>query len=174
MTNVQFLPYIELEFRLGSLNKTFDTNIGLERYTKIKNALDAYKNWTSTETANITDTFYNSIRHSLNKNTNETLVIQKKKLRHELLKLKNFDVKMSLCQEKPKVLENTHATFQREKTRISYITNNWKIDLTIIDNSKAYECELEFNPHYVKVHSLEFLKKEALRQLQNLISCANI
>ena len=171
-----FLPYIEVEFRLGKKIGKFDTDIGESAYNKLKYTLESYKKWNSVETSQYTDNFYGTIREScFNNNTKN--VIQKKTICIEDFENIPFHIRMNISQEIPSTVPcDTQISFSRNKQRISYITNSWKIDLTKVfcNNFFSYECELEFNIYYVRIHKLDFIKQKGILELKNLLSCANI
>ena len=170
-----YLPYVEIEFRLGKKCGKFDTNIGENAYNKLKYVLNTYKKWNNVETIQYTDNFYDSIRESCFDNTKN--VIQKKKICVEDFQNTPFHIRMSISQEIPATIPRDKLiSFTRNKQRVTYVTNSWKIDLTIIDcnNSFSYECELEFNISYVRAHTLEFIKQQGISELKNLLACANI
>ena len=170
-----YLPYVEVEFRLGKKGYKFDTDIGENTYNKLKSVLDTYAKWNSIEIFQYTDNFYDTVRESCFDNTKN--VIQKKKICIEDFENTSFDIRMNISQEIPSTIpHDKQISFSRNKQRISYITDSWKIDLTKVycNDSYSYECELEFNIHYVRIHTLEFLKKQGISQLTNLLASANI
>lgn len=161
------IPYAELEFRLGTYNKAFNPNINKDVFNKIKCYLD--KNYQS-ENFELKDVFYKDVRCT------DQVCIQKKKIYNEVIDNPKLDIKLSLSQELPIKCPSTKITFERIKKRHTYKMKDWKIDLTIVNSNKlvTYECELEFSSAYIKIHSLEFLRKHAIYLLNKLISCSNI
>ena len=158
------LPNLEIEFRLGKKNgNMFDTNIGEEKFNKIKEALENYQDWEEKEETSVSSYFSNEIRYEIDEITEETSTIKKKKISKNDFILQNecLDVRCSISQEIPQpnfVIEE--VDFVRYKKRISYIRKNLSIDLTIVtgdpedmddESDSSYEVELEIiDPKKIK------------------------
>jgi len=167
------LPHLEFEFRLGKKQKTFNSDIGNERFKKLQNVLLDHKGWNDVKYTETTDNFYGKIR----KTESCDQAITKKKLHNEITKVSSdFDIRLSLSQEIPCEVCNSTVTKCRKKDRISFFHKNWCIDTTRVSEGEntAYEVELEFFEDYVKLHSFEYLKSEGLKQLVHLLACSNI
>ena len=79
------LPNLEAELRLGKKSTSmFDTNIGEEKFMKIKQALDNFEDWENVETSNISSYFLKNIRYNVNDDTDESETIMKKKIKWSL------------------------------------------------------------------------------------------
>jgi hypothetical protein len=172
-SDITLLPHLEIEFRLGVLNKTFDSNIGLKSFNNIKSLLDNSSCWKATNYESYTDIFYNEVRY--NNKTEQSII--KKIIDKSTIKNTPYDIRMSVCQEIPTVCNFTHETLRRNKKRYSYSTEHWSIELTEVfsDSSTSYECELEYiNTNYIRTHSLDFLKKVAVKELNNILLSANV
>lgn len=166
------LPNIEIELRLGKqTQRGFDTDISNKTYEKLKNVLSSYNSWVKVLSTTEEDVFYNDVRC-----TNEKVSIIKKRLHVEDLNLSELDLRVVVNQEIPAQAKTKDITYKRMKYRTKYITRNWTIDLTkcISSTNTTYECELEFDTNYIRIHSLEFLKSEGIRQMKHLLTCANV
>lgn len=152
------LPNLEVELRLGKKNTSmFDTNIGEQKFLKIKQALDNFNDWEKIETSNISSYFLKNIRYNVNDDTDESETIMKKKIKHfdQVLPEQPLDVRFAVAQEIPQPepdLDNVEMDFMRCKSRTSYIRKNLSIDLTIVngqpedmddESDNSYEVELE-------------------------------
>ena len=152
------LPNLEVELRLGKKNTSmFDTNIGEQKFLKIKQALDNFNDWEKVETSNISSYFLKNIRYNVNDDTDESETIMKKKIKHfdQVLPGQPLDVRFAVAQEIPQPepdLDNIEMDFMRCKSRTSYIRKNLSIDLTIVngqpedmddESDNSYEVELE-------------------------------
>jgi hypothetical protein len=172
MDDITLLPNLELEFRLGKIKKNrFDTNIKETSYYKIKALLDKSESC-KVLSSEYVDIFYEDVRYNNITNT----YIQKKSLHKEDLSNNIYDIRISVSQELPATCKKKE-TYRRNKKRDQYIFRNWSIDLTIVtlDNNITYECELEYhNINYIRSHDLMFLKKLAIKELNNILVCSNI
>jgi hypothetical protein len=158
INNFKSLPNLEIELRLGKRNREmFDTNIGEEKFNKIKQALDNFKEWEEVKNINTTSYFSDNYRYDVNEDTEECSTIIKKKIKNfdQILKDQQLDVRLSIAQEIPQEnidIENMTINRVRCKKRVSYIRNNLSIDLTIVtgqpddmdeESDISYEIELE-------------------------------
>lgn len=152
------LPNLEVELRFGKKSTNmFDTNIGEQKFFKIKQALDNFKEWENIETSNISSYFLKDIRYNVNDDTDESETIKKKKIDHFDIMLQDqpLDIRFAIAQEIPQPepdLDNVEMDFMRCKSRTSYIRKNLSIDLTIVtgqpadmddESDKSYEVEVE-------------------------------
>lgn len=158
------LPNLEIEFRLGKKNGTmFDTNLGEEKFNKIREALENYHEWEEKSEKTITSYFYNDYRYEINELTEETSTIKKKKISKKdfILPDECLDVRCSISQEMPQPnFEINEVDCVRCKKRTSYVRKNLSIDLTIVtgepedmddETDSSYEVELEMiNPKDIR------------------------
>ena len=164
--NSKLLPNLEVELRLGKKNRNlFDTNVGHDRFIKIKESLDNYNGWEKVDKTNTSSYFVKDIRYEINEDTDESKTIKKNKISKYDCVLKNepLDVRFSISQEIPQPemdVENVTVEFMRCKERTSYIRKNLSIDLTVVtgtpddpddESDTSYEIEFEIiNPKLVK------------------------
>ena len=162
----KLLPNLEVELRLGKKNRNiFDTNVGRDKFSKIKEALDNYTLWEEVKKTNTSSYYVKDLRYEINEDTDETKTIKKKKLSKYdcVLKNESLDVRFSMSQEIPQPdldVENVTVEYMREKERTSYIRKNLSIDLTIVsgtpvdpddESDTSYEVEFEIvNPTLVQ------------------------
>lgn len=162
----KLLPNLEVELRLGKKNRNmFDTNVGRDKFSKIKEALDNYTLWEEVKQTNTSSYYVKDLRYEINEDTDETKTIKKKKVSKYDCVLKNepLDVRFSMSQEIPQPnldVENVTVEYMREKQRTSYIRKNLSIDLTIVsgtpddpddESDTSYEVEFEIvNPTLVQ------------------------
>jgi len=152
------LPNLEVELRLGKKSTNmFDTNVGEQKFMKIKQALDNFKEWEKVETSNVSSYFLKNIRYNVNEDTDESETIMKKKITHfdQILPDQALDVRFAVAQEIPQPepdFDNVEMDFVRSKCRTSYIRKNISIDLTIVtgqpedmddESDNSYEIEIE-------------------------------
>ena len=75
------LPKLEVELRLGKKNRNlFDTNVGHDRFIKIKESLDNYNGWEKVDKTNTSSYFVKDIRYEINEDTDESKTIKKNKI----------------------------------------------------------------------------------------------
>ena len=162
----KLLPNLEVELRLGKKNRNmFDTNVGRDKFLKIKEALDNYTSWENVKQSNTSSYYVKDLRYEINEDTDETKTIKKKKISKYDCVLKNepLDVRFSMSQEIPQPeldVDNVTVEYMRQKERTSYIRKNLSIDLTIVsgtpddpddESDTSYEVEFEIvNPTLVQ------------------------
>ena len=152
------LPNLEIELRLGKKNRNlFDTNLGEEKFKKIKEALDNFQTWEKVTHSNITSYFHKEYRYDYNEDSDEASTIIKKKLIKTdfVLPDQPLDVRLSIAQEIPQPdfnVEDIEMEYVRNKIRTSYIRKNLSLDLTEVtgnpddmddESDKSYELEME-------------------------------
>jgi hypothetical protein len=151
------LPNIELEGRLGVYDhdeNVFDTNIGDEYYSDIKNLLDSCVEWKEKQTSSTTDYFSDCLRLTTDNNSAQQYCIRKKKLAMFtfLNETGPLDFRISIATEEPVRVDSfskkkKNSLKQREKDRKSYILNDFSYDLTKVvtkeDNTPIEYCEYE-------------------------------
>lgn len=168
--NYVSLPFVEIEVRLGTIvtnenNTYFDNNLDKLHFQQINTALMLEGVWQSIEELSTVEYYYSgnsgnsggkkseSIRLIENKNNNS--VSMKENIISNTIQLKNspFDIRFSINQEFS--LNSYLKSFDknnclvRNKTRKSYISDNFKYDLTYViqtDNNiqkEKYEIEIE-------------------------------
>jgi len=161
------LPFVEIEVRLGTFVTTnstnnstnnssgyFDNNIDKNYFQQIYNSLQL-GTWKSIEETYTEEYYMNSEKKEKIRLINNTSVIMKENIMSNTIQLKNspFDIRFSINQEFS--LNSYIKSFDkkncliRNKTRKSYIADNFKYDLTYviqIDNNikkEKYEIEIE-------------------------------
>jgi hypothetical protein len=154
------LPFVEIEVRLGTFVKNdsnngyFDNNIDKNYFQQIHNSLQL-ATWKSIEETYTEEYYMNSEKKEKIRLINNTSVIMKENIMSNTIQLKNspFDIRFSINQEFS--LNSYIKSFDkknclvRNKTRKSYISDNFKYDLTYviqIDNNikkEKYEIEIE-------------------------------
>ena len=161
------VPFVEIEIRLGTIGKTFDSSIDKKYFEKIKDFLETgdfiilNKNTVEyIKNANL------NTKENTNKKSNLKLItdtnlknftelILKENISTEDFQLNTcpFDIRFSLNQE---LKLNSHKdsfdkkeTMIRNKTRTSFINDNFRYDLTIVNEvingitKTKYEIEIE-------------------------------
>jgi hypothetical protein len=146
--------HIEFEFRLGKINrKTFDTNIGLEKFNKIRDGLLKYKGWESIKKTSDTVYFKDSIRLTIDDETEDQVLVTKNKFFKNDYTHKPLDIRFSIASETPLLDQDSEIEYtdSKQRTRESFIRKNLSIDLTIVtgqvdidsEEDKVYQVEFE-------------------------------
>ena len=151
MSEYLALPFVEIEIRLGTMSKTFDSNVDkkyfrqiMDRLLENKNSFVLVQNKSSTE-------FVNKNLKLINGNS----LIMKENVFNKIssLSFSPFDIKLSVNQEFK--LNSYINSFQkneaivRKKERTSFINPDFRYDLTIVHESvnnvtrEKYEIEIE-------------------------------
>jgi len=147
------LPFVEIEIRLGTINKnSFDSCIDRKYFEQIKKTLE---NGTWKLIENINTVEYISNQEVSLKLINSESIIMKENVITKNIQINNspFDIRYSVNQEF--TLNSYINSFSkinniiRTKSRRSYISDNFKYDLTIVNEKKnninkdKYEIEIE-------------------------------
>lgn len=166
------LPNLEIELRLGKKNGNFfDTNIGEEKFNKIKTALDNFKEWEEVTDTEISSYFLGEKRMDFNEKTEETKTIIKDKFFKfdHVLENQPLDIRLSFAKETPCDDIDSEADFMRHKVRKSYIRKNLSIDLTIVSgDSEDMDDECE-NKYEVELEIIDPSKINSEKTLYNII-----
>jgi len=156
MTNNNFadfllLPFVELEIRFGTISNNFDSSVDKKYFSKVLESLNTSEiPW---KTIELKDT----IEYI---NDNKKLINEKKLMMKENVLKKNFsinnspfDIRLSINQEFS--LNSYISSFSkndsliRKKQRTSFISDNYRYDLTIVNETKnninveKHEVEIE-------------------------------
>jgi ubiquinone/menaquinone biosynthesis C-methylase UbiE len=142
---------IEIEIRFGSFlsNNNFHPGILYHDFCRIKQALynnDKYEvKKTKTEVKN----YRNNIRQIRNIETNEIIWMKKQVLnrQNDIINIRDYNFRISFAQEKiiDKKVINEEPENIRIKDRTSFIAENYRIDMTILETGIT-ELEVEFLP----------------------------
>ena len=148
------LPFVEIEIRLGTLGKTFDSSIDKKYFEKIKDFLDT-GDWESINNKNTIEYCKNNNK-LITENDISFLILKENVLKEDFqINTSPFDIRYSINQEFKFKTENIVNSFDktdsvlRNKTRKSYLNENFRYDLTIVNeisnniNKTKYEIEIE-------------------------------
>jgi hypothetical protein len=137
--------YIEIEFRLGRKNnKNFDTNVGLEIYTKALKALEKYQGWESKIIKN-EQVYYGQrkgLRIVYNEDTEEQTCVTKYPLATlDKSLLGSHDVRIAASTEIPSTYDNERDIFPvtKKRKRVSFIRKGLSIDVSEITSTGEQE-----------------------------------
>ena len=148
------LPFVEIEIRLGTLGKTFDSSIDKKYFEKIKDFLDT-GDWESINNKNTIEYCKNNNK-LITENDISFLILKENVLKEDFqINTSPFDIRYSINQEFKYKTESIVNSFDktdsvlRNKTRKSYLNENFRYDLTIVNeisnniNKTKYEIEIE-------------------------------
>jgi hypothetical protein len=154
MEHYLLLPFVEFEIRLGTLSKKFDTSLDKNYFTKIRDSLNLSKeNFNNIEILSTKEYINNNLKLIIN--NKNTKLIMKENVLTKTFVLNNspFDIRFSVNQEFK--LDSYIDSFSKEtetirkKERTSYISDNYRYDLTVVDETinnitkEKYEIEIE-------------------------------
>jgi hypothetical protein len=153
MSEYLFLPFVEIEIRLGTLSKTFDSNVDKKYFRQIMDSLlENKEQFKEIETKKSTELVNKNL-----KLINGNLLIMKENVLNKIssLSFSPFDIKLSVNQEFKlnsyiNSFHKNEAT-TRKKERTSFINDNFRYDLTIVQETvnnvsrDKYEIEIEIN-----------------------------
>lgn len=168
-----FMPFVEIEIRLGTIlsNKRFDSNVDKKYFDKILSHLESYQNWKEVIVINTSEYINNNTKYIKEDSGHGTImVVQKDNIfKKDISDVHSpFDIRISINQEfnlksQVDVLKNNiSGSDMRIKSRKSFITDNFKYDLTvvteIVNNIKKekYEIEIEM---IINKYTLTFNKQ---------------
>jgi hypothetical protein len=138
---------LEFEVRFGKFdNKRFISNLQINVFYRIKTFLEKSKlkyQFISTK-EDIYGEKENAFKHVFNLETKTESL--SKKSRIDIMDISNYNMRFALSKEEiiKKLPLNLNFSQTRNKIRHSYISTDYRIDLTIVDGK--YECELEAIP----------------------------
>jgi len=153
------LPFAEIEIRLGTITrKNFDSSIDKKYFEKIKESLES-GDWKSIVNKNTIEYIKDNLKLITDvttdyKDTKSELIL-KEKVKTEDFQINSspFDIRYCISQEfKLNSQINTFSkkdTLTRTKTRKSFVNENFKYDLTIVNENNngitktKYETEIE-------------------------------
>ena len=157
LVNHLLLPFVEIEIRLGTLSKSFDSSINKKYFFQIKEDLLLNKNvFKNIENINTVEYINNKLK--LIKGTEDSLIMKENVLTKTFsLNLSPFDIRLSINQEFSlnSYISLKNETFHskdvviRKKERTSFIDLNYRYDLTIVNETinniqrEKYEIEIE-------------------------------
>ena len=143
------LPFVEIEIRLGTLGKTFDSSIDRKYFEKIKERLETGE-WESIINKNTIE-YCKKNNKLITENDNSFLMLKENLLKEDFqINTSPFDIRYSINQEfKITAPFDKEESIIRQKTRKSFINENFRYDLTIVNeisnniNKTKYEIEIE-------------------------------
>jgi 2-polyprenyl-3-methyl-5-hydroxy-6-metoxy-1,4-benzoquinol methylase len=137
----------ELEVRFGKFDNQgkFTSNIDIYTFYKIKNILSENTSYKQEHIITKEEHFTN-VKKITNLNDNSVYYLQKKRI--SKIDITDYNIRIALSNEKiVNKFDELHdnISFTRNKDRYSFIDQNMKIDMTIIDlgDKKEFELELE-------------------------------
>ena len=149
------LPFDEIEIRLGTLGKTFDSSIDKKYFEKIKDFLDT-GDWESINNKSTIEYCKNNNKLITENDDISFLILKENVLKEDFqINTSPFDIRYSINQEFKFSTASIVNSFDktdsilRNKTRKSYLNENFRYDLTIVNeianniNKTKYEIEIE-------------------------------
>ena len=162
--------HVEFEFRLGKRNRgTFDTNIGLEKFTRIREGLIKYNGWESVKKTTDTAYYKDSIRLIIDEDTDAQVQVNKHKLFKHDYSHKPLDVRFSIASEVP--MDGSmeiEYTDSKQRQRESFVRQNLSIDLTIVSGQVDMDSE-EDTVYQVEFEIIDPLKVTNQNIFYNLV-----
>jgi len=167
LNTYKYIPFVEIELRLGTLGKRFDPSVDTEYFNKIFNALNNYNKWVTVEKTIYVDYFFKDTTTQKTYRKSCLLDEYNNVLHYSLLLKENiyskdqsvkscpFDVRLSIKQEisvkdTETLLQLEEEDLVRKKYRHSFIMNDYRYDLTFVSEKnnnitkEKYEIEIEF------------------------------
>ena len=149
MNTYLLLPFVEIEIRLGTMSKNFDSCIDRKYFYQICGTLEQ-GNWNLIENKNTSEYINQNL-----KLINSESIILKENVLTKTLQLKNspFDIRFSVNQEFS--LDSYVNSFSKEnavirnKSRKSFISDHFRYDLTVVSEiingitREKHEIEIE-------------------------------
>jgi len=150
MQEYLLLPFVEIEIRLGTLSKSFDSSVDKKYFNQIKKDLELCKhNFKTIETKNTIENINKNLKLSGNN------LIMKENIINKTFSMdcSPFDIRLSINQEFS--LNSYINSFSkndnliRKKERTSFIDTNYRYDLTDVHETnngitkQKYEIEIE-------------------------------
>lgn len=149
MAEFLLLPFVEIEIRLGTFGKSFDSCIDKKYFDQICSFLQT-GDWISMLETQSNETIDNNLKLINNKS-----LMMKENVLTKTIQLPNspFDIRLSINQEISLDSYKSSFLFEnniiRKKTRKTFLSFNFKYDLTIVKETinnitkEKYELEIE-------------------------------
>jgi len=171
--------HLEIEFRLGYLdNEEFKTDVGKEFFDKITDQLVDSEVWSSIDTENSEDYFFNGRRLTISEKDPKGICIKKDKLAviDFIFSGTGFDLRVSFSKEMPSNrFPKEKANYKRIKERTSYNFKHLSFDLTKVtfeDNTvedHVFEIELETKKLDLKTMTSHYLVHDSLMKIKDMV-----
>jgi hypothetical protein len=140
----RWMSYIEIEVRFGwydKLSKKFNSDIGGEFYDLISEKLNSFDKWDQIMDNNTVD-YYTKTGVRVTTNSKGVILdkcIKKKVyIQDVIINGSPYDVRISVCTEKPCVSNDNVFVYTRNKHRKSYTYKMWSYDLTHVETPIKY------------------------------------
>ena len=154
MEHYLLLPFVEIEIRLGTSSKKFDTSVDKKYFNKIKESLNLSKGDFKNIEVLSTKEHINKNLKLINSNKSVKLIMKENVITKTfVLNNSPFDIRFSVNQEFkldtyiPSFSKETETL--RKKERTSYIASDYRYDLTVVNETinnitkEKYEIEIE-------------------------------
>ena len=163
MTEYTVLPFVEIELRLGTITfNKFDSNVDKKYFTLINQVLGSAQ-WVYIHTIDTVEYSKDNLKLITGK---DTTIIFKENVYKKTIQLNNspFDIRFVVNQEftMNSNLFSKNDCVIRQKKRTSYISTNYKYDLTYVKETinnvtkDKYEIEIEI---IINQETLEWSKE---------------
>tara|TARA_B100001094_G_scaffold41065_1_gene35738 strand:- start:171 stop:1019 length:849 start_codon:yes stop_codon:yes gene_type:complete len=190
------MPHLEIEARLGyfdedeqgNVNSRFDTDISQDWFNAIIKLLDEDPEILERENTVTTDYISGHNRLSVDTNSGSRSAMSKRTLEHSNFRYVNspFDIRVSFALEKPIAIETFAASAQRsgvppdstkrKKTRRSYHMQNWRFDLTKVEQTKdgiqeqTFQIEIEAKLDSIKYVDYVYMADSLLLKIAKIVN----
>jgi hypothetical protein len=162
-------PHVEFEFRLGKINrKTFDTNVGLEKFNKIREGLLKYQGWESIKKTSDTVYYKDNIRLTIDDETDDQVLVTKNKFFKSDYLHTPLDIRFSVSTETPMGDSDIEYSDSKQRQRESFIRKNLSIDLTIVTGQVDMDSE-EDKVYQVEFEIIDPKKVNNVNELYNIV-----
>jgi hypothetical protein len=147
MENYLLMPFVEFEIRLGTIGKNkFDSCVDKCHFEKIKKSLENGECWKNT----ISKETIEYCKENL-KMIDKTIILKENILKKDIqINNSPFDIRLAINQEfKTSSVIPKDECVIRAKNRISFVSDDFQYDLTIVNEKKnginklKYEIEIE-------------------------------
>ena len=168
----QHEPHVEMELRLGKINRgSFDTNVGQATFEKILRRLHKYNGWEKTKKTSDVAYYKDSIRLTVDEDTDESVQVTKNKILHINHTLPGYplDVRFAVATEVPCTQEVEEYVTAKKRVRESFVRKNLSIDMTIVSGNPADLDSEEENSYQIELEILDPKKITDNNVLYNLV-----
>jgi len=171
--------HLEIEFRLGYLdNDEFKTDVGKEFFDKITDKLIDSEVWSSIDSENSEDYFYNGRRLTIGEKNPKGICIKKDKLAviDFVFSGTGFDLRVSFCKEMPSnKFPKEKANYKRIKERSTYNFKHLAFDLTKVTMEEntvedhLFEIELEIKQLDLTKMTTHYIIHDSLLKIRDMV-----
>lgn len=166
---------MEYEVRVGiKMPRSVQSNIGYKMYSNIMKVLTECTSLEHRQDV-YTDTYFSK---DVRQNGLTNCVETKQKIFQQDEIFGRYNLRF--CKSEEKLINNVNQSaytkkYIRKKIRDTFVyKNQWKFDVTKIENTNSFELEIEALDTLQKFHSEDYIRRILMNEMKNLLKSADV